>query len=341
MFPKRRSWPSSMSTNRCGDVFVLFDDRKVILAPMAGVSDAVFRELCIEQGAQLAYTEMVSAKGLSYANEKTAHLLDLAEGEDKVAVQIFGHEPSTMARQAAWIEETLKNRLFLIDINMGCPAKKIAGKGDGAALMRDPETASAVVAAVVSAVSVPVSVKFRRGFEMGDETAPDFARVLEAAGAAALTVHGRFARQFYRGVADWAVVARVKESVSIPVVGNGDIASGQDARRMFDETGCDAVMIGRAARGNPWIFGQIVRYLETGLAAEIPTPEARMELATRHAYLLSLREGKNIVRMRKHAMWYVAGLSGATAARRLINDAVTFDDFAHIFSEVAAHAKEM
>lgn len=318
----------------------LFEGRRIILAPMAGVSDEVFRELCLEQGAQLTYTEMVSAKALSYANEKTAHLLDLGPTEEKVSVQIFGHEPSTMAQQASWIEENMAERLFAIDINMGCPARKIAGKGDGSALMRDPDLAASIVSQVSSAVSCPVTVKFRRGYNVGEETAVDFALCMQEAGASAVAVHGRFAQQFYRGQADWGTVARVKRALSIPVVGNGDVVDGAAALALVTETGCDAVMVGRGAEGNPWVFRDIASRFAGGPGYAGPTPAEKMALAARHAKLLSERTGKNIVRMRKHAMWYVAGMKDAAAARREINHAVTYEDFAAIFEEVRRRTEE-
>lgn len=308
-----------------------FDNRRIILAPMAGVGDAAFRQICRELGAELTYTEMVSAKALSYANEKTAHLLDLAPNEDKVSVQLFGHEPQTMASQAVWVEEKLDSRLFAIDINMGCPARKIAGKGDGSALMKDPKLAADIVSAVVGAVSCPVTVKFRRGYNVGEDTAVDFACRMESAGAQALAVHGRYAQQFYRGNAEWSVISAVKDAVTIPVIGNGDITCGSDALRMLKETSCDAVMVGRGAQGNPWIFKDIASCLKGGGGYSGPTIGEKMDLATRHAQLLSQREGRNIVRMRKHAMWYVAGTKDAAATRRAINHAVTFEDFAEIF----------
>ena len=318
----------------------MFEDRKIILAPMAGVGDEVFRQLCKEQGAQLTYTEMVSAKALSYANEKTAHLLDLAPNEDKVAVQLFGHEPETMAEQAKWVENSMSDRLFSIDINMGCPARKIAGKGDGSALMRDPNLASQIIEAVSKAVKCPVTVKFRRGYEEGNETAVEFAHMAEASGASAIAVHGRYAQQFYRGCADWDVIARVKQAVSIPVVGNGDVTGGERAAALLAETGCDAVMVGRGAQGNPWVFRDIASRLNGGPGYSGPTPAEKMALATRHAKLLSERSGRNIVRMRKHAMWYVAGMKDAAAIRRQINDAVTFEDFAALFEEARRHTEE-
>ena len=313
---------------------MLFDNRKVILAPMAGVTDEVFRELCIEQGADLTYTEMVSAKALSYNNRKTQDLMRLSPLESKASVQIFGHEPETMAAEARTIQELLGESLFAIDINMGCPARKIAGKGDGSALMRNPELASSIVAAVKASVTCPVTVKFRRGYELGNETAPELARRLEAAGADALCVHGRFAQQLYRGSADWDVIAKVVDAVSVPVVGNGDVACGRDAKRMLDETGCQAVMIGRGAQGNPWVFADVKSVLTTGEAAQAPSIVERVSLAKRHAHLLSERCGRNIVRMRKHAMWYCAGLRGAPKIRGAINQASSYEEFETLFDEL-------
>ena len=295
---------------------------------MAGVTDVAMRTLCREQGADLTFTEMVSSKGLAYANEKTRHLLDLAEGETGVAVQIFGHEPHTMASQAAWIEDALGESLAFIDINMGCPVRKIAGKGDGAALMQDQQLASSIAAAVVKAVAHPVTCKFRRGFTMGEETAP--ARQLEQSGVSAVTVHGRYAEQMYRGSADWGVIEKVKDAVSIQVVGNGDVMCGEDAKAMFEQTGCDAVMIARGAQGNPWIFQEAKAALD-GSPFKPPSVRERLAMARRHAELLSQKEGRNIVRMRKHASWYVNGLPGAARARAMFNECTSYEDFHKAF----------
>ena len=315
-----------------------FSENKVLLAPMAGVTDEAMRALCIEQGADVTYTEMVSAKALSYANEKTRNLLALAPGEERVAVQLFGHEPATMAREAAGVEETMGDALAYIDVNMGCPARKIAGKGDGSALMRDPALAGRIVAEIAAAVSCPVTVKFRRGYDEGDETCVEFAKRMEQAGCRAMAVHGRYAMQMYRGRASWEAIARVKDAVTVPVIGNGDIATGADAVRMVSETGCDAVMVGRAAQGNPWVFAQVKAALAGEPEPALPTLGERVSMARRHAGLLAQREGRNIVRMRKHASWYMFGLPGASAARARFNACVTLDDFNDVFDELLRYA---
>ena len=319
-------------------MFDFFSERRLLLAPMAGVSDEAFRTLCREQGADLTYTEMVSAKGLSYANEKTRHLLHLSVGEDQVAVQLFGHEPDVMADQARWVEQEMGETLAYLDINMGCPARKIVSKGDGSALMKTPDLAAAIVRAVSAAVEHPVTVKFRRGWSEGDETCVEFARRMEDAGAAAVAVHGRYALQLYRGRAEWDAIARVKVAVSIPVVGNGDVKCGADAVALVERTGCDAVMIARAAEGNPWVFAQCKAALAGELEPAKPSVEERIAMARRHARLLAEREGRNIVRMRKHAMWYMTGLPGAAAARAKINACVSVEDFDRVFDELLVYS---
>ena len=316
-----------------------FKTHQLLLAPMAGVTDEALRTLCLEQGADVTYTEMVSAKALSFANQKTRHLLNMAEGEDQVAVQIFGHEPDVMAREAAWVAQTMGQKLAYLDVNMGCPARKIAGKGDGSALMKDPELAARIIASICAAVpDVPVTCKFRRGYYQEQETAPEFAKRMEQAGAAAVAVHGRFAQQMYNGSADWGVISRVREAVNVPVIGNGDVRSGADALRMVRETGCHAVMIARAAEGNPWIFAQAKAALAGQPEPPKPTLDERVAMARRHAQLLSQREGKNLVRMRKHAAWYMTGLPGASVARGKFNQCVTLEDFNAVFDELLAYA---
>lgn len=311
--------------------------RKVLLAPMAGVTDPVMRLLCREQGADLAYTEMVSSKGLSYANEKTRHLLDLGPGEELVAVQLFGHEPLTMARQAAWVQDELGEHLAYIDVNMGCPARKITSKGDGSALMRDPALAAAIVREASQAVAVPLTCKFRRGYEMGRETAVEFGRALEQAGASALTLHGRYAQQMYQGTADWDCIGRLRQAVSVPVIGNGDIRCGGDALAMLESTGCDGVMVARAAEGNPWVFAGIRAALDGRDAPAPPTASERIAMARRHARLLAER-GARLAPMRKHACWYLAGLPGAAKMRDRLNHCTSLEDFEAAFDDMESHA---
>ena len=314
-----------------------FSAPRVVLAPMAGVSDIVFRKLNREQGADLTYTEMVSAKGLSYANAKTHHLLDLDPSEDYVAVQIFGHDPETMAKQASQIENELQDKLAYIDINMGCPARKIVTKGDGSALMKSPKLAADIVNSVSHAIDHPTTVKFRRGYNVDDETCVEFAKRMEDAGASAIAIHGRYAMQMYTGKAEWGAIGRVCDAVSIPVIGNGDIASGSDALRMLKQTGCDAVMIGRWAEGNPWIFAEVKAAMEDKPYAA-PSIEDRLNMARRHARLLQYLPGKPLARMRKHAMWYVSGLPGASIARGKFNTCETLADFEAVFDELSAYA---
>ena len=313
----------------------------VLLAPMAGVNDIAFRQLAIECGCDLTYTEMVSSKALSFANEKTLHLLDRAPNEQRVAVQLFGHEPEVMAREAAGVQQAMGDSLAYIDINMGCPARKIVKKGDGSALMTTPDIAASIVRQVSGAVSCPVTVKFRKGFAAEDDTAVDFALRMQDAGAAAVAVHGRTAAQFYSGSADWDVVARVKKAVSVPVVGNGDVVDAQSAQALLTQTSCDAIMVGRGAQGNPWVFAQIVAALDGRDVPAPPAIEERVAMAHKHAELLSRRLGNNIVYMRKHVMWYLHGLPGASHARGELNQCVTLSDFDRVLEGLVLDARRI
>lgn len=313
------------------DLRPFFAKHKLLLAPMAGVSDKAFRSICIEHGASLTYTEMVSSKALSFNNQKTRELLGLAPKEERIAVQIFGHEPYTMAEEAARIEEFMGDTLAYIDINMGCPARKIVTKNDGSALMKDPQLASEIVRRVVASTSVPVTVKFRRGYYQEEETAPEFALHMQEAGASALCIHGRYALQLYRGSSSVDAIRRVKEAVEIPVVGNGDITSLASAKRVLDKTKCDALMIGRGACGNPWIFSELKVLVEPAGNFAPPSLEERLECARRHARILDEHDRYALVRMRKHAMWYLAGMPDACAYRARINTCSTLEDFLEIF----------
>ncbi len=285
---------------------------KILLAPMAGVTDAVFRLLCREQGAGLVYTEMVSAKGLCHENFNTHELLN-SFGESPIAVQIFGSEKESMARVCA---SELINRFDLIDINMGCPSPKITGNGDGASLMRDISKASGIIKACVKAAGRPVSVKFRKGWDEQSINAVEFAKMCEDSGASMIAVHGRTKIQQYSGKADWDIISEVKKSVTIPVIGNGDIYTPEDAANMLEYTGCDAVMVARGAQGNPWIFRSIAEYLANGEYKMVSSTEKR-DMALRHLNLMAESKGEKsaVLEMRKHFAWYLSGLRDAASLR--------------------------
>lgn len=301
----------------------------LILAPMAGVTDLPFRLLCSEQGAGMCGMEMVSAKAILYGNKNTEGLLAIHPQEGPVSLQLFGSDPKIVSKMAARIEE---RPFAVLDLNMGCPVPKIVGNGEGSALMREPKLAGEIIAATVKAIRKPVTVKIRKGFDEAHVNAVEIAKIAEDAGAAAVAVHGRTREQFYSGQADWEIIARVKEAVSIPVIGNGDVTDGESARRMLAQTGCDGVMIGRAARGNPWLFAQIAAFLEDGRILTAPSPEEKKEMMLRHAALQLETKGEytGIREMRKHLSWYTAGMPNSARLRGQINQAERFEQIAHL-----------
>lgn len=309
----------------------------VISAPMAGITDRAFRILAGEAGCGLVCTEMVSDQALLYGNPKTNSLLDLSGEKGPVSMQIFGSNADYLAG-AAEIAESRGGAV--IDINMGCPTPKIVKNGEGAALMKDPAKAAGIVRAVVRRVKLPVTVKIRKGWDEHSVNAVEVAQRLVEAGAAAITVHGRTRSQFYTGKADWEVIAAVKRAVTVPVIGNGDIWTPQDARAMLEETGCDGVMIGRAAMGNPWIFKQTVHYLQTGELLPGPTPEERVATALRHLDMLVEFKGELVAgwEMRKHAAWYMKGLRGAARLREKVNRTQSLEQMREAIREMAKWA---
>ena len=289
-----------------------------VLAPLAGITDKSMRSLCAEQGASLVYTEMVSGKGLWYGDRKTGTLLSIGEHEGPVAFQLFGSEPEIMAFAA---KELRDRDNVLIDLNVGCPVPKIVKNGEGSALLKKPDVLFDVVSAMVKEAGKPVTAKIRMGFARGENLAVETAKALEAAGAAAVTVHGRTREQYYEGKADWQVIADVKKAVKIPVIGNGDVNTGRDAVDMLDQTGCDGVMIARGALGNPWIFIDAIALWKGDTMPPEPTKEERVNMLLRHLDLVADDKGDRIAvrEMRKHVGWYVKGMHGASAIKREIN----------------------
>ena len=293
-----------------------------ILAPMAGVTDLPFRLLCKEMGAGLICMEMVSAKAISFHNKNTEKLMEIEEKERPVSMQLFGSDPDLIAEMAAQIEE----RPFdILDLNMGCPVPKVVNNGEGSALMKNPKLAAEIVRKTAKAIQKPLTVKIRKGFDEAHSNAVEMAKYLEDAGAAAIAVHGRTREQYYAGKADWEIIRQVKEAVSVPVIGNGDVTDPISAHKMMEETGCDGVMIGRASRGNPWIFRQLVEYDKTGNIPERPDVAELKAMILRHARLQLQYKGEytGIREMRKHVAWYTAGYPHSAAIRRRVNEIET------------------
>jgi len=318
-----------MRTLTIGNVVL---DNPYILAPMAGVTDLPFRLLCREQGVGLLCMEMVSAKAIQYNNKNTKALLEIHPAEPPVSLQLFGSEPDVISEIAKQIEEL---PFSILDINMGCPVPKIVRNGEGSALMKNPKLVHEIVSKTVKAIEKPVTVKIRKGFDDSCINAVEIAKIIEDAGAAAVAVHGRTREQYYSGKADWDIIRQVKEAVSIPVIGNGDVVSGESAIAMQRETGCDGVMIGRGAQGNPWIFSELLEYEKTGKMPERPSLEEIRKMILRHAQLQLEYKGEylGIREMRKHVAWYTTGLPNSAKLRAEINAVETYEQLESLLKE--------
>ena len=304
-----------MSRLQIGDVTL---DNNCILAPMAGVTDLPFRLLCKEQGVGLICMEMVSAKAIYYNNKNTEELMAIHPDEAPVSLQLFGSDPDIIADMAKRIEE---KPFAILDINMGCPVPKVVNNGEGSALMKDPKLAEEILTKLVKAINKPVTVKIRKGFNDANVNAVEIARIAESCGVAAVAVHGRTREQYYSGKADWDIIGAVKDAVKIPVIGNGDVVDAHSAKALLEQTGCDGVMIGRAAQGNPWIFREVVTFLETGVIPPKPTPQQVKETVIRHANLQLKYKGEytGVREMRKHLSWYTVGMPHSARFRQTIN----------------------
>ena len=304
-----------------------------VLAPMAGVTDLPFRGLCKEQGAGLICTEMVSAKAISFHNKNTKALMEINPKEHPVSLQLFGNEPELMAEVSRSIEE---QPFDILDINMGCPVPKVVNNGEGSALLKDPALIGKIVREISHAIKKPVTAKIRIGFEGYDVDPVEIAKIIEDAGGAAVAVHGRTRQQYYAGEANWEVIGRIKDAVSIPVIGNGDVDSPLKAEKMMKDTGCDGIMIGRAVRGNPWIFREMNHYFETGELLEKPDPKEIREMILRHArWQIELKgEFTGIREMRKHVAWYTSGMRHSAGLRRESNTIENYESLERLLSKL-------
>lgn len=305
----------------------------VFLAPMAGVTDLVYRKICRDYGADMVYTEMVSSNGLYYNDEKSISMLETQVTERPVGLQIFGNEPEIMASVVERYINDLEH-VDIVDINMGCPAPKIVNNGNGSALMKNPILAGRIIEAVAKQSKKPVTVKIRKGWDDTQINAVEFAKILESSGAEAITVHGRTRDQFYAGKADWDIIGEVKAAVKIPVIGNGDIFSAEDGLEMLAKTGCDAIMIGRGCQGNPWLFQQIKQGINQELI-RVPSASEKIDLAISHLEKLAAYKGERcaVKEMRKHMGWYIKGLKNATEIRRIINTLNTKSEVAEVLKQ--------
>ena len=308
-------------------------ENRYILGPMAGVTDLPFRLLCKEQGAGLLCMEMVSAKAIYYNNKNTESLLEIHPDETPVSLQLFGSDPKIMSEMAKRIEE---RPFAILDVNMGCPVPKVVRNGEGSALMKEPKLVYEIVSALVKAIDKPVTVKIRKGFDDDHVNAVEIAKIIEEAGAAAVAVHGRTREQYYSGKADWDIIRQVKEAVSIPVIGNGDVTSPQKADELVCRTGCDGIMIARGAEGNPWIFSEMIRWEETGELPPRPDKDEIREMMLKHARLQLEYKGEfcGIREMRKHVAWYTKGLKGAARLREKVNAVESLEELENLLTSL-------
>lgn len=316
-----------MSSLKIGNVEI---KNNLILAPMAGVTDLPYRRICKEHGCGLVCSEMVSAKAILYGNKNTIKLIESHDEERPLSLQLFGADPDIIAEMAAKVSE---EEVDLIDFNMGCPVPKVVNNGEGSALMKDPKLVEQILTKLVKASKKPVTVKFRKGFDSSSINAVEIARIAEASGVAAIAVHGRTREQYYTGKADWDIIKQVKSQVSIPVMGNGDVFTPEDARNLMEYTGCDGIMIGRGAQGNPWIFSRTLEYLRSGIVPPTPSKQEIYETIVKHATMMVEFKGEyiGIREMRKHASWYTKGLPNMAKFRKDMNEIESTEELLELF----------